>query len=138
MSKRIEYVNPKGACPPQGLYSHATRVSGGTLYFVAGQLSVGASGEIVGKHDFAKQFHQVFDNLAAVLKGIGADFKDVVKFTTFMVHSQDIEKFMELRAAYFPKIYGAPPYPPNTLVMIDRLVKEDFLIEIEAVVSAAG
>ena len=135
MTKRIEYINPKGACPPQGLYSHATRVAAGPLYFVAGQLSVDQAGNVAGKHDFARQFHQVFENLEAVLKGIGVDFMSVIKFTTYLVHSQDIEKFMELRAAYFPKIFGALPYPPNTLLIIDRLVKEDFLIEVEAVVA---
>ncbi len=135
MPKRVEYMNPKNACPPQGLYSHATRVSAGTLYFIAGQLSVDRSGKVAGKHDFARQFGQVFDNLEVVLKGIGTDFKDVVKFTTYLVHSQDIEKFMDLRAAYFPKIFGKQPYPPNTLLMVDRLVKEDFLIEVEAVVA---
>jgi len=135
MAKRIEYINPKKACPPQGLYSHVTRVNAGTLYFVAEQLSVDRNGKVAGKHDFARQFRQVFENLEAVLKGIGTDFKDVVKFTTYLVHSQDIEKFMEQRAAYFPKIFGKQPYPPNTLLIIDRLVKEDFLLEVEAVVA---
>jgi enamine deaminase RidA (YjgF/YER057c/UK114 family) len=135
MAKRIEYINPKKACPPQGLYSHVTRVSAGTLYFVAGQLAVDGKGKVAGKHDFARQFRQVFDNLEAVLKGIGTDFKDVVKFTTYLVHSQDIEKFMEQRAAYFPKIFGKQPYPPNTLLIVDRLVKEEFLLEVEAVVA---
>jgi enamine deaminase RidA (YjgF/YER057c/UK114 family) len=57
------------------------------------------------------------------------------EFTTYLVHSQDIEKFMELRAAYFPKIFGKQPYPPNTLLIVDRLVKEDFLLEVEAVLA---
>ena len=135
MTKRIAYINPENACPPQGLYSHATRVNEGTLYFVAGQLAVDKDGKVAGRHDFERQFRQVFDNLDAVLKGINADFKDVVKFTTYLVHSQDIEKFMELRAAYFPTIYGEQPYPPNTLLIVDRLVKEDFLLEVEAVVA---
>jgi enamine deaminase RidA (YjgF/YER057c/UK114 family) len=138
MSKRLAYLNPKEACPPQGLYSHATRVTAGPLYFIAGQLAVDKHGNVAGRHDFARQFHQVFDNLEAVLKGIEADFKDVVKFTTYLVHSQDIEKFMELRAAYFPKIFGEQPYPPNTLLIIDRLVKEDFLLEVEAVVACGN
>jgi enamine deaminase RidA (YjgF/YER057c/UK114 family) len=81
MAKRIEYINPKQACPPQGLYSHVTRVNAGTLYFVAGQLSVDRNGKVAGNHDFARQFRQVFENLEAVLKGIGTNFKDVVKFT---------------------------------------------------------
>jgi enamine deaminase RidA (YjgF/YER057c/UK114 family) len=135
MAKRIAYINPKNACPPQGLYSHVTRVDAGTLYFIAGQLAVDKDGEVTGRHDFARQFHQVFDNLAAVLKGIDTDFTNIVKFTTYLIHSQDIEKFMELRAAYFPKIFGKQPYPPNTLLIVDRLVKEDFLLEVEAVVA---
>jgi len=69
-----------------------------------------------------------------VLKGIGADFNDIVKFTTYLVHSQDLEKFMRLRAALFPKIFKGPLYPPNTLLTLDRLVKEDFLFEVEAIV----
>ena len=40
MSKNVEYVNPVGAPPAQGLYSHMTRVQAGELIFVAGQLSI--------------------------------------------------------------------------------------------------
>lgn len=136
MTNAVAYVNPPGACPAQGLYSHAARVPAGFLYFVAGQLAVAGDGSVAGKHDFDKQFHQVFENLGAVLKGLGSGFDDIAKFTTYIVHSQDIEKFMRLRAALFPKIFKAPLYPPNTLLIVDRLVKEDFLIEVEAVVRA--
>ena len=133
MAKRIEYINPKKACPPQGLYSHVTRVSAGTLYFVAGQLAVDGKGKVAGKHDFARQFRQVFDNLEAVLKGIGTDFKDVVKFTTYLVHSQDIPKFMAWRLREFPKMFPDGKYPPNTLLIIDRLVGEQYLIEVQTI-----
>ena len=56
-----------------------------------------------------------------------------MKFTTFLVHSQDIERFMEQRRALFPTLFGQQPYPPNTLLIVDRLVKEEFLVEVEAV-----
>ena len=135
MAKGIEYLNPVGASPPQGLYSHVTRVpSGSPLYFVAGQLAVGKDGEVVGKSDFGAQFLQVFANLGTVLQGLDCNFNDVIKFTTYLVHSQDIERFMAERAALFPKLFRGPRFPPNTLLMIDRLVKEEFLIEVEAVV----
>jgi enamine deaminase RidA (YjgF/YER057c/UK114 family) len=136
MRDQITYVNPPGGCPAQGLYSHATHVPSGPLYFVAGQLSVAADGSVAGKGDFAAQFHQVIANLGAVLKGLGAGFDDIVKFTTFMVHSQDLATFMRLREETFPKLFKGPNFPPNTLLVIDRLVKEEFLIEIEAVVRA--
>jgi enamine deaminase RidA (YjgF/YER057c/UK114 family) len=130
----VEYINPEGACPAQGLYSHIGKVSSGSLLFVAGQLSVGRKGEVVGAHDFDRQFKQVFSNLGDVLKGMGLTYNDVIKFTTYLVHSQDIPLFMKNRAALFPKIFEGPLFPPNTLLMVDRLVKEEFVIEVEAVV----
>ena len=133
---RVTYENPDGAAPAQGLYSHAARVTSGDLYFVAGQFAVAPDGGVVGKNDFATQFRCVFDNLGDVLQGLGASWSDVAKFTTYMVHSQDLEQFMALRAALFPKLFGGDVFPPNTLLMVDRLVKEEFLFEVEAVVAA--
>jgi len=132
----VQYINPEGAAPAQGLYSHATRIEGGPVYFVAGQLAVGANGEVVGKNDFEKQFRQVFDNLSDVLRGLGVSFHDVIKFTTYLVSEQHIEIFMKLRAEYFPTIFEGSKFPPNTLLIVKRLVKEDFLFEVEAVVAA--
>lgn len=131
--KEVWYENPKSAAPAQGLYSHVGLGRDGTIAFIAGQLSVGASGEVVGVGNFDEQFRQIFSNLGAVLAGIGADYKDVMKFTTYLVHSQDIEKFMRLRKEAFPKLFGGDVYPPNTLLIVDRLVKEEFLLEVEAV-----
>lgn len=137
-SERVTYINPEGACPAQGLYSHVGRVAGGTLLYVAGQLSVGADGGVVGVGDFRAQFRQVFANLGDVLRGTGCGFDDIVKFTTYMVHSQDIPAFMEMRAALFPTLFKGPLFPPNTLLVVDRLVKEEFLFEVEAIVAAGG
>ena len=131
--RKVEYLNPEGACPPQGLYSHVAKVHSGPLAFIAGQLAVDACGNIVGICDFDAQFAQVFENLGAVLKGLGASFDDVVKFTTYLVQSHDIEKFMRARAALFPTLFANDSYPPNTLLVVDCLVKEEFLIEVEAV-----
>ena len=43
---------------------------------------------------------------------------------------------MRVRAALFPTMFARALYPPNTLLIVDRLVKEEFLIEIEAVALA--
>src|SRR5690242_3357288 len=97
-ARKVQYLNPEGACPAQGLYSHVGKVDSGPLLFIAGQLAVDGNGGVVGRHDFDAQFAQVFANLGAVLKGCGGGYQDVVKFTTYLVHSQDIDKFMRLRA----------------------------------------
>jgi len=129
----IAYLNPPNTAPAQGLYSHCTEVPAGKTLYIAGQLSVGLDGSIVGKNDFGAQMHQVLDNLGAVLEGTGLAYKNIIKFTTYLVHSQDIDYFMDIRAEKFPQLFGGRLYPPNTLLMVDRLVKEEFLIEIEAV-----
>ena len=135
---KVWHENPRGTAPVLGLYSNLGGVTGGSLLFIAGQVSVGAKGEIVGKNDFTAQFHQVFKNIGDVLKGAGADFNSIVKLTTFLVHAQDIEKFMAARNELFPKIFKNASYPPNTLLIIDRLVKEEFLLEVEAVAGVAS
>ena len=132
---KVWYENPPGTAPAQGLYSHIGTSTGSRLIFVAGQLSVNLNDEIVGKGSFERQFEQVFSNMGDVLKGLGCDFNNVVKFTSLFVHSQDIEHFMRLRKALFPKIFKGPLYLPNTIMVIDRLVKEEFLFELEAIVA---
>jgi len=133
---KVWYENPEGAAPAQGLYSHAGCMEEGRAVYLAGQLSVGAGGEVVGTGDFDAQFRQVFKNLHDVLVGMGLDWHSVIKFTTYLVHSQDIPHFMRLRAETFPGWFGGDVFPPNTLLIVDRLVKEEFLIEVEAIAGA--
>jgi len=58
---------------------------------------------------------------------------NVVEFTTYLVHSQDIAKFMAYRLREFPRLFANGVYPPNTLLIVDRLVQEPFLIEVQTV-----
>lgn len=136
MSDNVKYLNPENCGPAQGLYSNLTKVSAGDLYYISGQLSVGFDGNVVGKGDFDAQFSQVFKNLNDVLTAVGCDFNDVVKFNTYLVASQHIENFMKNRKELFPRLFATADYAPNTLLVVDRLVKEDFLIEVEAVARA--
>ena len=134
----VWYENPPGTAPAQGLYSHIGTATGSRLVFVAGQLSVNLNNEVVGKGSFEQQFVQVFANMGDVLRGLHCDFNSVVKFTSIFVHSQDIEDFMRLRQELFPRIFGGPLYPPNTILVVDRLVREEFVFELEAVVAVPG
>jgi enamine deaminase RidA (YjgF/YER057c/UK114 family) len=49
------------------------------------------------------------------------------------VHSQDVANFRRVREQLFPTIFPTHRYPPNTLLVVDRLVQEVFLIEIETI-----
>jgi len=138
MSDDVRYINPPNAGPPQGLYTHVGLARPGDFAFIAGQLAVDKDGNIIGKNDFEAQFHAVFGSLGTVLNDLGASYDCVTKFTTYLVHSQDIEKFMGLRAALFPKLFTGDLYAPNTLLVVDRLVREEFLIEVEATARIPG
>ena len=128
----IKILNPDGLAKPLGQYSHLTRVKASEYVFIAGQLAVDKDGKVVGADDFDAQCVQSFANIEVALKSVGAGWGNVVQFVTYLVHSQDIPKFMKYRLREFPKMFPNGAYPPNTLLMVDRLVQEPFLIEVQA------
>ena len=130
---QLQIYNPDTLGKPLGQYSHVTRVKANEFLFIAGMLSANKAGEIIGANDFDAQCTQVFANVEAALKSAGAGWGNVVQFTTYLVHSQDIPKFMTYRLREFPKMFSNGVYPPNTLLMVDRLVQEPFLVEVQTV-----
>jgi hypothetical protein len=40
---------------------------------------------------------------------------------------------MSFRSREFPRMFPGGHYPPNTLLIVDRLVQEGFLIEVQTV-----
>ena len=127
----IQFLNPDSLGRPIAPYSNITRVKASEFLFIAGQVGMDKSGKTPA--DFEGQCAQVFANIGAALASQGASFGNLVEFTTYLVHSQDIPKFMAYRSREFPKLFAGGAYPPNTLLMIDRLVQEQFLIEVSAV-----
>jgi enamine deaminase RidA (YjgF/YER057c/UK114 family) len=134
MPAEIKIVNPEGLGKPLGQYSQVTRVRNAAEWlFIAGQLATDVAGNVVGPDDFDAQCVQVFKNIEAALLSQGAGWANVVQFTTYLVHSQDIPKFMAFRKREFPRFFPDGKYPPNTLLVIDRLVGEPFLIEVQPI-----
>ena len=120
---RIYNVDALGK--PLGQYSHVARVKAGELLFIAGMLAPGDT--------FDAQCSGAFAQIAEALKSAGAGWGNVAQFTTYLVHSQDIPKFMAWRLREFPRLFPSGVYPPNTLLVIDRLVGEQFLLEVQTV-----
>jgi enamine deaminase RidA (YjgF/YER057c/UK114 family) len=129
----IRIINPESLGKPLGQYSQITRVKASEFIYIAGQVGADRAGNLVGADDFDAQCAQVFANIGAALESCGAGWGNVVEFTTYLVHSQDIPKFMQYRLREFPRMFANGAYPPNTLLMVDRLVKEAFLIEVQTV-----
>ena len=129
----IKIFSPDVLGKPLGQYSQITRVKASEFVYIAGQLSTNREGAIIGADDFDAQCTQVFANIETALKSVGAGWGNVVEFTTYLVHSQDIPKFMTYRKREFPKFFPDGAYPPNTLLMVDRLVQEPFLVEVKTI-----
>jgi len=121
----IKIYNVDALGKPVGPYSHVARVKGGETLYIAGMLAPGES--------FDAQCSAVYAQIEKALQSAGGSWKNVVQFTTFLVHSQDTAKFYRWREREYPKMFADGKYPPNTLLVIDRLVQEQFLIEIQTV-----
>jgi enamine deaminase RidA (YjgF/YER057c/UK114 family) len=134
MSAEIAIANIAELGTPLGMYSHVARVRGTaeTLY-IAGMLPTDREARVVGEGDFDRQADQVFANIATALTARGAGWANVVQFTTYLVDAGLIPSFMAWRKGAFPHLFPDGKYPPNTLLVIDRLVHEKFLIEVQAI-----
>ncbi len=121
-----EIIKPEGIWDPSPRFSQVSR-HGNTVY-VAGQTSVDADGNVVGKGDIEAQARQVFENIKKCLASVGATFANVVKINIYSTDiDNDITPVSKVRSDYF----DAPV--PSTYVQVPRLVHPDWLLEIEAV-----
>jgi enamine deaminase RidA (YjgF/YER057c/UK114 family) len=127
----IKIFSPEALGKPLGQYSQITRVKASEFVFIAGQVGASPDGKV--GEDFDAQCALVYANIETALKSVGGGWGNVVEFTTYLVHSQDIPNFMTYRKREFPKFFPNGAYPPNTLLMVDRLVQEPFLIEVQTI-----
>ncbi len=114
------------------MYSHGMVAPTGELVVVAGQVAADRAGKLVGPGDIVAQTRQAFENVRAVLEAAGSGMRQVVRFQTFLTHAADIEGFMQARKELFPGYFPDGVYPPNTILVVSRLVLPELLVEIEA------
>ncbi len=126
-------ISSDQAPPPLGAYSVGMTVNAGRLLYVAGQVGVNVEGNLVGQGDAAAQTRQVLQNIGHVLAAAGAGFSNVVEFTTYVVGRESVQGFIDGRNQVFPDIFPNGDFPPNTLLVVGGLVREEFLVEIKAV-----
>ena len=131
-------VTSKTLGPTFGMYSHGMVASGGELVVVAGQVAADRVGKLVGSGDVVAQTKQAFENVRAVLEAAGSSMRQIVRFQTFLTHAADIEGFMQARKEVFPGYFPDGVYPPNTILVVSRLVLPELLVEIEAMAVKPG
>lgn len=120
-------IQPASVHSTEGVgYSHVAKV--GDMYYLAGQIALDVDGNLVGKGDIEAQTRQVYANIAAILGELGGSMANIVKLTTYLTDRASLDAFRLVRNAVMPQ-----PFPPNTLLFIDGLASEDYLVEIEVI-----
>ncbi len=122
----VERLQPEGMSPNENRYTHVIKV--GPWVFIAGQTASNERGDVVGVGDPAAQVEQVFRNLAKAAESVGGALADIVKTTTYVVGEEHLGAVRAARAGRF----GDAP-PTSTLVVVSRLARPEFIVEIEAV-----
>lgn len=129
----VEFIRqPDGLGQPLGRYSHVSVATGTEIVTVAGQVGITRSGELAGDGGLMDQTWQVFRNVRTALEAQGLGMTDIFKFTTYLVGADNIPEFMAARTAAFAEFFPDGAYPPNTLIVVARLVEDRFAVEVEA------
>ena len=113
---------------PVANYKMATRLEGGRLLYISGQVAWDASGNIVGKGDVGAQARQTYENLRGVLQAAGGDLSSLMKITTYITRIEDFPAVAKARSSVF-----SGELPASTLIVVKSLFHPDFLIEVEGV-----
>jgi enamine deaminase RidA (YjgF/YER057c/UK114 family) len=113
---------------PVANYKMATRMEGGRLLYISGQVAWDESGNLVGKGDVRAQARQALANLRGVLQAAGGDVGNLMKITTYITRIEDFPAVAEARTAAF-----SGELPASTLIVVKSLFHPDFLVEVEGV-----
>ena len=122
----LKTLRVPGLMEPISHFSDAV-IAGKTLY-VSGLVATDQKGNVVGAGDIVEQTRQIFRNLQRILDAAGASPSDVAKVTIFMRDVTQRPLINPVRQEFF-----GPHRPASTLVEVSRLVRDELLLEIEAV-----
>jgi enamine deaminase RidA (YjgF/YER057c/UK114 family) len=131
-SSNFRLFNPEAMAKPVAGYSQVGEVTGGKVVYIAGQVALDASGNLVGKDDFRAQVEQVFKNLNLAVQAAGGSFHDVIKLNYYCADSVDPAEIAQVREIRDKYVNTQAP-PASTFVVVRRLVRPEWLIEVEAV-----
>jgi enamine deaminase RidA (YjgF/YER057c/UK114 family) len=120
-----------GVAPGPG-FAHAVSVAG-PLAFISGQVALDADGALVGPGDVAAQTRQALANLHAILRALGADWPDVVRFGWYVLDASTVQVIRQVRDEVIRPALGDLVNPASSLVQVAALVRPEFLIEVDAV-----
>jgi enamine deaminase RidA (YjgF/YER057c/UK114 family) len=128
----VKLSNPPAIHKPFG-YSHVAEVTRGKLVYISGQVAMDVDGNLVGKDDFGAQARQVFANLGAALESVGASFHNLIKLNYYCADSVDPAVSLPMIRQLRDGLVNTAAPPASTFVVVSRLARPEWLIEVEAV-----
>jgi aminocarboxymuconate-semialdehyde decarboxylase len=111
---------------PVAHYKMATRMEGGRLLYIAGQVARDAEGNVLGQGDIRTQARQVLENLRHVLQAAGGDLSDLFKMPTYITRIEGFPAVAEIRSRLFPG-----ELPASTLIVVNRLAQPELRSDVE-------
>lgn len=114
--------------PTGSSYSYGISVSHGRLVFISGIVAMDENGNVIAPGDMETQTRHIFDRMDDLLREAGADFRDVVKITTYVTDMSQYAAFSKIRGEVFQD-----GYPASATVGVSALVFDGLVVEVEAV-----
>ncbi len=110
--------------------TYSPAVKKGNLLFISGLTSMDPEGNILWPGDVVGQTRQIFENMKDILAAAGATFDDVVKTVDYIVPEAlpNYKGTADVRREYFKD-----NLPAATGVVVNRLLRNEYLIEIDAI-----
>ncbi len=112
-------------------YNHAI-VQDGTFY-MAGQVAMDGDSEVVAG-DIEGQARKVWENIGILLDEVDREYADIAKVTTHIIDPQ--EHYDGYKEVYW-EVFGDGPYPCHTVLGVESLAHEEYLVEVEVEVPLA-
>src|SRR5215475_13854793 len=120
----VKTLSPDGAIKPTGTWSLGTRA--GDFVFVAGMRGIDPRTDALVAGDEAR-IRQAFLNMKLIAESEGASLKDAVRLVVYVT---DMFRFRPLVNKVQEELWGQGPYPPRTIIEVDRLNQDD-ICEVE-------
>jgi 2-iminobutanoate/2-iminopropanoate deaminase len=115
----VKILSPTGAPKPTGTWNVGAR--GGDFVFVAGMRGTDPNTNTLVQGDEAR-IRQAFLNMQLIAESEGAGLGDCVRLVVYMT---DLFRFRGHLDNVQKELWGDGPYPPRTLLEVDRLAQDD-------------
>lgn len=120
----VKTLSPPGAIKPTGTWSLGTRA--GDFVFIAGMRGIDPKTNTLVSGDEARVL-QAFRNMQLIAESEGASLRDAVRLVVYVT---DMYRYRPIVNKVQEQLWGAGPYPPRTIIEVDRLNQDD-IVEVE-------